>query len=503
MAFRNGSQINPALGRTDYSPFVQGALQGASHIARGGEAMGNAWSQGLGSMGQSIGAGIQQYKQNKVIAADATAQFEGAAQANPEILQRINSPEAPPEVAKAFKKLQKDGAVGVKDASALAAFAHSYTKQKQQTQQQEMQRLQMEHLQGQMAQGQKDTEAFAKALGQFLPGNSEAMPKPAKPFSVPALVQEYFKQGGSPAGMDKVDQVIKMMGPQTPGRAPAGYRWKPDGTQEYVPGGPADPANKTNNPPQKYTPGQAYELNGKYIGNAVFDQTTGVWGIGTSDGKVVPIPAGANPATATSFTKDVPSIMEFRKLRDTLTDDEIALKRYTRYLSTVKDASQGVAQLADRFSTAFKTFFDSGQLSPQEVSLAASSGQLQGLLGAARLDVVGGGVMTDQDAARIIARLGGDANAFRNKEVVQRAIAELFEDKYEKYKNAVQFYNSGVKSFYSQHGFSEAEPLKVDEKVFTPEFFKKAEATTAASTANRLDAMQRRIEELKKKQAQK
>jgi hypothetical protein len=53
MAYIRGSQIRPELGRTDYTPFLQGAMQGAQSIQRGVE-------QGLSSIERGIQAGRQQ-----------------------------------------------------------------------------------------------------------------------------------------------------------------------------------------------------------------------------------------------------------------------------------------------------------------------------------------------------------------------------------------------------------------------------------------------------------
>jgi hypothetical protein len=57
MAFQTGSQVNAALGRTDYTPFLQGALQGAQAQARGAELIG----QGLAGLGQQVASGIEKY----------------------------------------------------------------------------------------------------------------------------------------------------------------------------------------------------------------------------------------------------------------------------------------------------------------------------------------------------------------------------------------------------------------------------------------------------------
>jgi hypothetical protein len=57
MAFQSGSQVNPALGRTDFTPFLQGAMQGAQAQGRAGELIG----KGLAGLGEQAGAAIKDY----------------------------------------------------------------------------------------------------------------------------------------------------------------------------------------------------------------------------------------------------------------------------------------------------------------------------------------------------------------------------------------------------------------------------------------------------------
>ena len=62
MAFQTGTQVNAGLGRTDYTPFLQGALQGAQAQARGAENI----AAGLAGLGQQVASGMrEQYKEAK------------------------------------------------------------------------------------------------------------------------------------------------------------------------------------------------------------------------------------------------------------------------------------------------------------------------------------------------------------------------------------------------------------------------------------------------------
>lgn len=135
-----GQGINPQLGAVDYSAYSQGAAQGSAAIG-----------QGIRSLGQDFAQGIQQYRQNKLMAGQATAEFEAAVGQSPKLLGVISAPNAPPEVAKAFKKLQKDGAVGLKDAAVLSTYAKTFImgEKRQKEAEMEMEKLKNDQMQAQ------------------------------------------------------------------------------------------------------------------------------------------------------------------------------------------------------------------------------------------------------------------------------------------------------------------------------------------------------------------
>lgn len=105
---------------------------------------GEFYAQGMSALGRGVGDAMRQYGQNKIMAGQAVAKFEGVFKADPALAQVLQSPDAPPEAAKAFAKLQKEGNLGVRDAALLAQFADSYSQEKAQLQRQEAQKLQME-----------------------------------------------------------------------------------------------------------------------------------------------------------------------------------------------------------------------------------------------------------------------------------------------------------------------------------------------------------------------
>lgn len=124
---------------------------------------GEILAQGIGQLGEGIQRGMMGYQQNKQMAALALGKFEGALQANPDLLQFLNpeqpSPNAPSEAVKAFMKLQKDGTVGLRDAAMLSTFADTYTKAKEDKQQAELRQQQMAQNQMLMAQQKQQQDA--------------------------------------------------------------------------------------------------------------------------------------------------------------------------------------------------------------------------------------------------------------------------------------------------------------------------------------------------------
>jgi len=80
--FQTGSQINPSLGRTDYSAYAQGAIAG-----------GQAIGQGIANLGQGLASGIEAYtkkkEENKKLD-DATSVVSNLVKSDPKIAAFFN-----------------------------------------------------------------------------------------------------------------------------------------------------------------------------------------------------------------------------------------------------------------------------------------------------------------------------------------------------------------------------------------------------------------------------
>lgn len=202
-----------------------------------------------------------------------------------------------------------------------------------------------------------------------------------------------------------------------------------------------------------YTGNTQFAINGKYIGTAVRNVKTGEYGIKNDNGSISPIPEGAEPITPTALQKNVPSYDSFRKVSTDLVDAERSLRQLDRYAKSVGGLNQGLAGLADGFTGIVKTLVGSKRLTQEELDRRMANGNLQGLLGSNRLAVVGGGVMTENDAVRIINYLGGDVGALQNKEQVMKALSQLYQDRYAQYENDLMFHNAAIQDYYGSKGY--------------------------------------------------
>lgn len=209
------------------------------------------------------------------------------------------------------------------------------------------------------------------------------------------------------------------------------------------------------------------DKNGNFAGFTFFDPVNRTVKVRLLNGELVDMTDDFIPSTATSFQKDVLPIKDFINLRNQVTDDEISLNRMGAYLKKVKDIPTGIKRVADEIAANFKTLLGN-KITREQIMQKVARGELQGLIGATRLATVGGGVMTEQDAIRVIQRLGGDVDAFQNPEVVQRAIADVYGERYRRYQDNVNSYNMAVDNYYGRPGSQGAtfyrpiKPIEID-----------------------------------------
>lgn len=209
-----------------------------------------------------------------------------------------------------------------------------------------------------------------------------------------------------------------------------------------------------------------YYLDGQYIGEGSFDKFENKRNYINSEGERVPLPNLAQPRSEGFMGGSFLNAGPFFKLTQDLTDSEISFDQLKKYFKNIKNTRQGFGRLADIFTSHMKTLAGERKLSLEEFSTRVATGQQQGLLGKMRIEVVGGGVMTEQDAIRVIEALGGKVGALQNKEVVAAAIKRIMGEKLMNYKNMLITYNINVKNRYGAVGHREKTMLNLPANLF-------------------------------------
>ncbi len=204
---------------------------------------------------------------------------------------------------------------------------------------------------------------------------------------------------------------------------------------------------------------------GKFVGEVTFDTRNSERTINIG-GKEQPVPPSVIPITESNLHKNAMTGEQFFSLATETEDTERGLRELTRFMTDSKDTRQGWRLLADQFLGHMNTIFGN-ELSEEQFKTFASTGRLQGLLGAYRKEVVGGGVMTEQDALRVIARLGGDFDLTRNRDVAAALIRELMGEKLSRYNNLLLPMFNGQLTTVDRRGFTEKKPITMDESVFS------------------------------------
>lgn len=277
---------------------------------------------------------------------------------------------------------------------------------------------------------------------------------------------------------------------------PSGYR-EAEGGLEFIPGGPADPsvAESLRAPTQAQAIGLttlrlpdgatrtfdsrdpairtalaqgATEVTGAnegmpYTGQGTmrlpdgnmtmgrFNKGTGEYEVKTTDptsGAEIwkPAPPGSTMVTESSVSNTKPTANQLATLQQQVVDDQNSLKNLNRFMGTIGDMRTGYRQLADQFTGLMTTVMGENNLTPDQFAALVMKGQLQTLLGQNRIAVVGGGVMTEYDAQRVLQAIVGaqGPGGIINPELVADNLAFLFDQKKNNYSARVTLYNNMV-----------------------------------------------------------
>jgi hypothetical protein len=152
------------------------------------------------------------------------------------------------------------------------------------------------------------------------------------------------------------------------------------------------------------------------------------------------------PLSVSEITQNMktylPSSKYMQTSLDKLIKTERELKQIDQYVYSIDSSPRGASKLASDFKSYITRVATKNKLTEGAVYSALAKGQLQGLLGANRVEVVGPGVMTEFDAQRVIAYLGGDVSMLQNVEAVKKAMDNLLAFKNAQYFSDLDIYNN-------------------------------------------------------------
>ena len=169
-------------------------------------------------------------------------------------------------------------------------------------------------------------------------------------------------------------------------------------------------------------------------GRLTFDQVIETYG------DILPTTAGNFGPGKSRFT----SQPQFARDVTAISDIDISLTNLEKYFGGVQDTNTGLKRLGDQITAAIKTLSGNKDYTNKEVLLGISNSRLQREIGSNRLAIVGGGVMTEKDAWRVVQGLGGDINALQNPEVLRQALKDMYEVNLRKRDNLIPLYNIGI-----------------------------------------------------------
>ena len=156
---------------------------------------------------------------------------------------------------------------------------------------------------------------------------------------------------------------------------------------------------------------------------------------------------------------------QFKKLNLELLDEKNSAGKLQLYLQSQKDRAVGFQLIADDFVGKLKQIAGDNNLTMDQLRIRILDSGFQGLIGGFRVETVGPGVMTEFDAERIIASLGGEPGALQNPGLVAKVLKPVFERKLERYNLNKNHYNNQVERFYPS--FDKYPDLEFDESLFT------------------------------------
>lgn len=144
-------------------------------------------------------------------------------------------------------------------------------------------------------------------------------------------------------------------------------------------------------------------------------------------------------------------------------DKEIqGIDKIGTFYDLLEDNPEGFEKGINTVTSAFKTLIgQSGKLTEDELRQKFLVGLQQGLLGDIRIDVLGPGVLTEIDAQRLLAAMGGDLKSMTvSNESVRNALGQMLHDKINRFNDGIVGYNAQVDLGHNLGGHKKYDELQ-------------------------------------------
>jgi hypothetical protein len=183
--------------------------------------------------------------------------------------------------------------------------------------------------------------------------------------------------------------------------------------------------------------------DGSEVGGVSFDNKTGQFVTIDAKGNRQ-ILEGAQPlSVGVASGTGMASASTMQKAQTELLDMNSGLRSMDRVISALPDMTYGSEGFINDIKFNLKTLLGQPNLSDEELQRKIVQGEIQGLIGKAREEVVGPGVMTEADAVRVVTALGGDATSiFSNPQVALKLLTQRRDSMLQSYGTKYDQYES-------------------------------------------------------------
>lgn len=437
---------------------------------------GQLYAQGISQFAEGIAGGIKDYAKNKQQDAALTGIIESF---GPKI--QTLATDMSPDGQKLVEKFLT-GKANLNDKTTLAGALQSAAKIKEDAQQEEIRRLKLAELQAEQSQAQRlammNQFAGGAGSGVLQPQVQQRMTKEMADPVMKFAMQTQAATGRAPAPSD-VRQFLDTQAQMKGGGAPTTAMRDTDAIiQAELSSGKLKPANLAARRAELLSaggrdPGDIYDNAGTFVDietgvnarpavKSRRGENAGQIGFVDAKGQFTPMDSTKWKPSTIGDTNALLDPVGMEKLREKVLADERSVRNIERYIAGFENLDQGATQAVDRITKNLKTIFTKEPLTEEEKATGLQKGRLQQIIGGLRTTIVGPGVMTEQDAERIINAVGGDVDSVQNQEIAKGLIKEILAEKMAEYESNLDVYNTHVvRKYGGQAGYKQRPKIEV------------------------------------------